>query len=165
MATSMKQEMKLKVRYDQEVDILTISTGLKIATSSSVEFGLIADYGSEDGYDVVGIELMSAGKLIAPFCAINPVDSFRLQEIAAKIKSLKTNYDKDADILTINTNRGVEFSFAVGDVLIAYMGYDDSLYTDCYDVVGVELRNASECLSPWFKLNRAPMTAAGGGAD
>lgn len=165
MATSMKQEMKLKVRYDQEVDILTISNGRQIATSSSIEFGLIADYGSEDGYDVVGIELMSAGKLIAPFCAVNPADSFRSQEIAAKIKSLKTNYDKDADILTISADRGVEFSFEVGDDLIAYMGYDDSLYTDNYDVVGIELRNASERLSRWFMLNRAPLAVAGGGAD
>ena len=161
----MKQEMKLKVRYDQEVDILTISNGRKIATSSSVEFGLIADYGSEDGYDVVGIELMSAGQLIAPFCAINPADSFRLQEIAAKIKSLKANYDRDADILTISADRGVEFSFDIGDDLIAYMGYDDSLYTDNYDVVGIELRNASERLSSWFMLNRAPLAAAADRAD
>ena len=146
--------MKLKVRYDKEVDILTIVTGLNIATSSSVEFGLIADYGSEDGYDVVGIELLSAGKLIAPFCALNPADKIKLQEIAAKIKSLKTNYDKETDILTIKTNRNVEFSLTVGENLIAYMGYENVTYQENYDVVGIELRNASKLLSPWFSLNR-----------
>lgn len=154
MATLTKQEGKLKVRYNKEVDILTIFTDRNIATSSSVEFGLIADYGSEDGDDVVGIELLSAGKLIAPFCALNPADSIKLQEFAAKIKSLKTNYDKEADILTIKTNRNVEFSSAVGENLIAYMGYENVTYQENYDVVGIELRNASKLLSPWFRLNR-----------
>ena len=151
--------MKLKVRYDKEVDILTIDAGLNIATSSSVDFGLIADYGSEEGYDVVGIELVSAGKLIAPFCALNPADMIKLQKIASGIKSLKTDYDKESDILTIKTTRGVEFSFVVGEDLIAYMGYEDAAYQERYDVVGIELRNASKLLSPWFSLNRPPALA------
>lgn len=156
--------MKLKIRYDQEVDILTIVTGLNIATSSSVEFGLIADYGSEDGYDVVGIELLSAGKLIAPFCALNPADRIKLQEIAASIKSLKTDYNNGTDILTIKTSRNVEFSFAVGENLIAYMGYENAAYQENYDVVGIELRNASILLSPWFSLNR-PAVLVGPDSD
>ena len=146
--------MKLKVGYDKEVDVLTIGAGLNIATSASVDFGLIADYGNEEGRDVVGIELLSAGKLIAPFCALNPADRIKLQEIAASIKSLKTNYDEETDILTIKTSRDVEFSFSVGENLIAYMGYENAAYQENYDVVGIELRNASKLLSPWFSLNR-----------
>ena len=156
--------MKLKVGYDKEVDILTIGSGLNIATSSSVDFGLIADYGSENGYDVVGIELLSAGKLIAPFCALNPADRIKLQEIAASIKSLKTNYDKETDILNIKTSRDVEFPFAVGENLIAYMGYENVAYPENYDVVGIELRNASKLLSPWFNLNR-PAVSVGLDSD
>ena len=157
--------MKLKVRYDEEVDILTVDTGLKIATSSSVDFGLIADYGSEKGYDVVGIELMSARKLIAPFCTVNSKDFLALQEVASKIKTLKAEYDVEADILRISTTREVEFPYKVGDGLIAFMGFEDARYQDSYDVVGIELHNASECLAPYFKLNRAPLTVSGGDCD
>lgn len=144
----------LRVEYDSEVDILTFDTGLQTAISSSIDFGLIADYGSEEGYDVVGIELMSAGELIAPFCASDLAGSHKSREAASKIKSLKIAYDKEADILTINTTRDIEFSFDAGDGLIAYMGYENNAYRDAYDVVGIELHNASELLAPWFRLNR-----------
>ena len=61
--------MSLKVRYDPEVDILTIWTGRQIATSSTVEKteSLIVDFGNEDGFDVVGFELLGAKKVLAPF--------------------------------------------------------------------------------------------------
>ena len=157
--------MKLKVRYNEEVDILTVDTGIKAATSSSVDFGLIAGYSSEEGYDIVGIELMSAGRLIAPFCALNSTDSLGLQKVASKIKSLETNYDRESDILTINTSRDIEFSYDVGDGLIAYMGYENNAYKDAYDVVGIELRNASKLLFPWFRLNRAPLAPEGAASD
>ena len=59
----------LSVRYDKEADIMVIDTKpeISIAVSSSVDFGLVADFGSEAGCDVVGIELHSVGKLLAPF--------------------------------------------------------------------------------------------------
>ena len=61
--------MTLQVRYDAEVDILTVWTGHKIATSSTVEDSesLIVDFGAEDGFDVVGFELLGAAKLLAPY--------------------------------------------------------------------------------------------------
>ena len=45
------------VRYDKEADIMVIDTEpqISIAVSSSVDFGLVAVFGSENGYDVVGI--------------------------------------------------------------------------------------------------------------
>ena len=144
----------LRVRYDSEVDILALGIGRKTATSSSIDFGLIADYGNEEGHDVVGIELMSAGKLIAPFCALELAGFRELQEVASNVKSLKTAYDEEADILTINTTRDIEFLFDVGGGLIAYMGYENNACRDAYDVVGLELHNASELLAPWFRLNR-----------
>ena len=61
--------MSLKVRYHPEVDILTIWTGRQGATSSTVEEteSLIVDFGNEDGFDVVGYELLGAKEVLAPF--------------------------------------------------------------------------------------------------
>ena len=61
--------MSLIVKYDAEVDALTIRTGNIIQTSSSIEDDelLIVDFGKEDGFDVVGFELMGASKVLAPF--------------------------------------------------------------------------------------------------
>ncbi len=67
--------MSLQVRCDPEVDILAIWTGQPIATSSTVEHSesLIADFGKEDGFDVVGFELMGAAKFLDPYLsAANP---------------------------------------------------------------------------------------------
>ena len=60
--------MSLKVSYDPEVDALTISTGRRIATSSTDEEteSLIVDFGNEDGFDVVGYELLGAKEVLAP---------------------------------------------------------------------------------------------------
>ena len=149
----------LTVRYDKEVDIMVIDTKPKIsiADSSSVDFGLVADFGSEAGYDVVGIELHSAGKLLAPFCASTSADAFRAQKAAAKF-SIKYEYDQETDILSIKTGYDPVSSSDCGGGLIAHFGYwDPSGAADSYDVVGIELHNASECLSPWFKLNRHPL--------
>ena len=149
----------LTVRYDKEADIMVIDTKPKIsiADSSSVDFGLVADYGSEDGYDVVGIELHSVGKLLTPFCASTVADAFRAQKAAAKF-SIKYEYDQKMDILSIKTGYDPVSASDCGGGLIAHFGYcDPSGVADSYDVVGVELHNASECLSPWFKLNRAPL--------
>ncbi len=154
--------MNLNVRYDEEVDILTVDTGRPIAISSSIDFGLVADYGSEESCDVVGIEIMSAGKLIAPFCAVNYKDFLALKNTASMIKSLDAEYDKEADVLKISTTRNAEFQYEVSDELTACLGYEDSACQDTYDMVGFELRNASELLSPYFKLNRAPLITAGG---
>jgi hypothetical protein len=68
-ACSMRLEMTLKIKYDEILDILTIWTGNEIATSSTVEGSesLIVDFGNEDGFDVVGFELLGASGLLAPY--------------------------------------------------------------------------------------------------
>ena len=65
----MRLEMTLKIKYDEILDILTIWTGHEIATSSTVEGSesLIVDFGNEDGFDVVGFELLGASGLLAPY--------------------------------------------------------------------------------------------------
>lgn len=157
----------LTVRYDQEVDIMAINIEpqIKIAVSSSVDFGLVADFGSEDGYDVVGVELHSAGKLLAPFCALTNADAIQAQKAVAKF-SIKYGYDQETDILSIKTGYDPVSSSDCGGGLIAHFGYwDPACAADSYDVVGIELRRASECLAPYFKLNRASLPAVGGDAD
>ena len=149
----------LSVRYDKEADIMVIDTKpeISIAVSSSIDFGLVADFGSEAGCDVVGIELHSAGKLLVPFCALTGDDALRAQKAAAKF-SIKYGYDQETDILSIKTGYNPVSASDCGGGLIAHFGYwDPSGAADSYDVVGVELHNASECLLPWFKLNRAPL--------
>ena len=152
--------MDLRVGYDEEVDILRLYTGVNIAVSSSIDFGLVADYGSEDGYDVVGIELMSAKNLIAPLCAGSSKDLLGLREIESKGSSWTSEYDPEADVLRIGTAREVEFPYRVSDALIAHMGFEDRSNREAYDLVGFELHNASEYLAPYFKLNRSPLATA-----
>lgn len=59
--------MALQVSYDAATDILTIWTGQPVATSAGVGDSLIADFGSDDGFDVVGFELRGAAEYLAPF--------------------------------------------------------------------------------------------------
>ena len=61
--------MALQVSYDAATDILTIWTGQPVATSAGVGDSLIADFGSDDGFDVVGFELRGAAEYLAPFFA------------------------------------------------------------------------------------------------
>ena len=59
--------MALQVSYDAATDILTIWTGQPVATSAGVGDSLIADFGSDEGFDVVGFELRGAAEYLAPF--------------------------------------------------------------------------------------------------
>lgn len=78
---------------------------------------------------------------------------------------LRADYDKSADILTISTGRAAERSLEVGTGFVAHLGYANKAYIKKYSVAGFELHNASECLAPYFKLNRAPLTVSGGDCD
>ena len=78
---------------------------------------------------------------------------------------LKAEYNRAEDILTISAGLTVYQSFYGGHGFIAHLGYQNDPYIRKYSVVGFELHNASECLAPYFKLNRAPLSAAGGDCD
>jgi uncharacterized protein YuzE len=157
----------LTVRYDREVDIMTIDTApdIRIAVSSSAEDGLVVDYGSEGGYDVVGIEIHAAKESLAPFCALSETEAIRAQEKADSTPGVKFSYDKKADVLIIKSKYDIVSTSEVGGGLKAHFGNWDPTYEKSYTVVGIELHNASECLAPYFKLNRAPLSAAGGDCD
>ena len=161
--------MKATVKYDKEVDILSLDTApdIRVGVSSSVEDGLVADYKSEDGFDVVGIEFWAAAKHLAPFCAITEADAMQAQKEAAKFHS-RAHYDKDADVLAVTSRFEISDKVDAGSGIIAYFGYWNTSCkpcNECYDLVGFELHNASECLAPYFKLNRAPLAAIGGSSD
>ena len=155
----------MQVRYDKEVDALVLYSGSRIVTSSSVEDCLIADYGSEDGFDVVGIEFLAFSKLVAHLCDPRGYSYREAEKYASTLAPLKADYDREKDVLTVKSGHPVEFPYKVESSLIVHMGYEDSLYTERYSVVGFELHNASECLAPYFKLNRAPLAATGSSSD
>ena len=152
--------MRATVRYDEEVDIMTIDTApdIRIAVSSSAEDGLVADYATEGGFDVVGSEFWAAGKHPAPFCASTETADAEARKSAA-ISHVKNDYDRESDTLTVTSRYEVADTADVGSGVIANFGYWATLARpckDCYDFVGFELYNASVCLAPYFKLNRAP---------
>ena len=159
--------MALTVRYDKEVDIMTIDTApdIRIAVSSSAEDGLVVDYGSEGGYDVVGIEIHAVNESLAPFCALNETEAAQAQEKSDSTPGVRFSYDKNGDILSIKSKYEVVSTSEVGGGLIAHFGYWDPSYEKSYGVVGIELHNASECLAPYFKLHRGPLAAAGRNSD
>ncbi len=161
--------MKATVRYDRKVDIMAIDTApdIRAAVSSSAEDGLVADYGSEGGFDLVGIEFWAAGKHLAQFCASNEAEAVAAQGEASRFQ-VSAAYDKKADILTVKSRYEVAETVEAGGGIVAYFGYWDSSCEpckQCYDFVGFELHNASECLAPYFKLNRVPLTVSGGDCD
>ena len=160
--------MKATVRYDKEADIMAIDTApdIRIAVSSDVEEGLVADYGSRERHDLVGIEFWSAGKHLAQFCALNEADVREAQKEVSRFH-VNAAYDAEADILVVKGRYRVAKKVDAGSGIIGYFGYWDSSCEpceECYDFVGFELHNASECLAPWFKLNRAPLQSSGGGS-
>lgn len=159
--------MVLTVRYDREVDIMTIDTApdIRIKVSSSPEDGLVVDYGSEDRRDVVGIEIHAVRESLGPFCALSRDEAVQAQEKSNSTPGVRFSYDKEMDILVIKSNHKTVSRSDVGGGLIAHFGYWDPSYEKSYTVVGIELHNASECLAPYFKLNRAPLTVSDGGSD
>lgn len=151
------------VRYDEEVDIITVDTApdIRIGVSSSVVDGLIADYKSEATRELVGIEFWAAHKHLAPFCASTEKEAAEARR-AAQAFVVKTDYDREKDILTVSTSHEVSKKVDSGAGIIAYFGYWDSSCEPCEkcsDLVGFELHNASECLAPYFRLNRDPLDA------
>lgn len=159
--------MRPVVKYDARVDSLTIDAGddIHIAVSSCVEDCLVGDFGSESRTDVVGIELLAARKLLAQFCAVNESEARKSRSAASAMAPLKADYNGVDDILTISAGPAAERLFKVSDGFVAHLGFSNKAYIDKYSVVGFELHDASERLAPWFRLNRAPLSAAGGDGD
>ena len=159
--------MKPTVRYDAKADSLTIDSGedVRIAVSSSVEDCLVGDFGGDSETDVVGIELLAAGKLLAQYCAATEVDANNSMQVASAMAPLKVEYDKGRDVLTVSTGRSVELLSVVGPGLIAHLGFEKKSSFKKYSVVGFVLHDASEFLSPWFELNRTPLAASGRDSD
>ena len=146
------------------MDIINLYTApeIRIGVSSSVEDGLVADYASERSHELVGIEFWAAGKHLAPFCVTNEADVAKAEMEASKFPS-KASYDRELDVLTFASKYEVAAKISAGGGIVAYFGYCDASCEpceDCYDLVGFELHNASECLAPWFELNRGPFSAA-----
>lgn len=161
--------MKPRVKYDGKIDSLIIDAGksVKIEVSSSVEDCLVGDFGCSERKDVVGVELLGAAKLLGQFSAgtgwgLAVSDP---KESASAMSPLKAEYSADTDILTVSAGRTVELSQQIAAGFFAYLGYAREGRSKNYSVVGFELHNASECLAPWFKLNRALLSGPDSQSD
>ena len=125
----------------------------------------MGDFSVESGGGVAGIELLAAGKLLSQYCAGTAIDTDKSSKSASEMAPLKVEYDKGQDILTVSTGRSIELSSEVVQGFIAHLGYATKNRSKKYSVVGFELHNASVCLNPWFKLNRAPLATSGDDSD
>ena len=105
--------MRPAIKYGPRVDSLTIDAkdDVKIAVSSCVENCLVGDFRSENNADVVGMELLAAGKLLAQFCTVNESEVLDSWKAASDMVPLWADYDKSSDILTIGTRRAIERLF------------------------------------------------------
>lgn len=73
---------------------------------------------------------------------------------------LKVTYDREMDILWIRIpGRRIERTDAIITPLVIDFGSDEDSEEGCLDVVGVEIRKASEYLAPMLEALRAGASA------
>ena len=116
----------MRVRYDPEVDALRITTDTLGVVSASLwdpEYhSVVVDLATEDGYGIVGLEVLGASAFI-------PLG--------------KLGYDAETDTLTMgNTTTDPELITENGD-LIGYWRVDEHEPDGYRDPIGVAIRRAS----------------------
>ena len=121
--------MTLRLIYDRDVDVLSLETGQKGATSSSV-LGLeevVVDLATEDGHDVTGLMIMGAQAYL-------PLGT--------------RGYDAGSDTLTLGVAIGDPDLITENGDLVAYWQPDKVEPEGFMHPIGVAVRNASRHLSP-----------------
>ena len=117
--------MRITVTYDEKVDVLRVTSDQVGKTSAGLLRGPDAavDLASEDGYDVVGLEVIGASALFPP----------------------AQGYDAKTDILTIGEiNDDPQLTTENGD----FVGYWEAAEPgEIRDPIGVALRHASKHLA------------------
>ena len=114
----------MRVRYDREVDILSVVTDTPEAICASLLDGpdIAVSLATEDGHDIVGLEVLGASAFI-------PLG--------------KLGYDADTDVLTMGrTSQDPELITENGD-LVAYWQVDEEDPDGFRDPTGVAIKRAS----------------------
>ena len=133
----------MRVRYDPEVDALRITTDTLGVVSASLwdpEYhSVVADLATEDGHDIVGLEVLGASAFI-------PLG--------------KLGYDTDTDTLTMGkTTTDPDLITENGD-LIGYWRVDEYDPDGYRDPIGIAIRRASVHLAKVSeKMSAIPVNA------
>ena len=141
--------MTLKVTYDDEVDAMHISTGLSKKVGDEVEPGsnVIVHYGSDDGFDIAALEILSVSDKLAPYF----LPQSRKEGSDSMRPDSFTSYDEETDTLTWGTAADNPDMIArYEDSIVVYLQWDLSI--EYLVPVGVSLRGASKHLAPFFRL-------------
>ena len=117
----------MKANYDPEADVLSLTTGMRPATSASLldDPDIIVDLAEADGHDIVGLVIMWASAYLP----------------------LKKGYDPKADTLLLGTKNAPHHVITEHDDFIGYWQVDDDEPDSFMDPVGVLIRNASKHLA------------------
>ena len=141
--------MALKVTYDGEVDTMHISTGLSKKVGDEVEpcSNVIVHYGSDDGFDIAALEILSVSDKLAPYF----LPQNRKEGSDPVQPNSGASYDDETDTLTWGTAAADPDMIARHeDSIVVYLQWDLSIQ---YLVpVGVSLLGASKHLAPFFRL-------------
>ena len=118
----------MKVVYDPEADILSLTTDVTPATCASLlnDPDIVVDLAEEDGHVIVGLMVMWAGAL--------------------GYLRLAKGYDPEGDTLLLGTKADdPELTTENGDLVAYWQAYPGD---GTMDPIGVLLRNASVHLAP-----------------
>ena len=117
--------MEIRVIFDQYVDVLRVMSGQPVNDTASLARGPDAavDLGTEDGYDVVGFQVIGASAII-PF---------------------GQGYNAEADILTIGSTCDDPDLISENGEFVGY--WESPGPGEVHDPIGVSLCNASKHLA------------------
>ena len=150
--------MNLRVSYDQDVDILCVSTGQRSRDGTTLDdpagISVAAQIGTDNGYDIVGFIVQgAAGELWPWFVPIHwdPPAIVRARQLSG--------YDLATDTLTFGfTTDDPAMITQDNDYLVGYWQPDPE-DADYFPLIGVSLLNAAQHLAPFFA--RAELPAGG----
>ena len=146
--------MELTVRYDDEVDVLEINTDHPSVISASLadDMNVAVKLGTRDGHDIVGVLLIHATSFLSPNFAPNSTGA----SIDPRGKHPISNYDRKSDQLNLGcTDTPPDFTTSINGQLFAHWEPDQLEPSGIpWRIVGVSIREASQHLSPFFRLTR-----------
>ena len=140
--------MNLRVSYDPapRVDVLNITTEKRYwsGTYPEAEWDLVVKVGENHNRDVVGILIIGASGLVAPY--------FRRRQESSPIAGKEgfTSYDPATDTLTWGAATAAPGLVSQAGDLTVYWQPDPE-DADDFDPIGVSLRNAAKHLAPYFE--------------
>ena len=147
--------MKLRVSYDQEVDILYLRTGQDAPDGTTLDdpalFNVAELIGTADGSDIVGLIIPAAAGSLSRWFVPG-----QGKPPGPVVDSPLSRYDPDTDTLTLGfTATDPELITQDNPYLVGYWQRDPE-DADYFPLIGVSILNAAEHLSPWFEPVEPP---------